>query len=307
MQSRESPGTTSKHLRKMGGLIKETETNFLNNTPITTYGNLNTKKTPWISGQRIKEFIVANQIKNAKFKGRFSITKYRSKDVVFTSNNKQYTDLVCINQEKQYPLKEQQQTSLNDNSTSIQIDNNNYNRNQFINNVHSNPPETSPSFFNQTVIHKKGKLSTYILKPNETRNKKTIHPSKSVGVFVSLKGTTTNNNTSYTNEKEDIQTTTFDMNSINSNSNNNANTYMQNRIQNKNDYVIQLPRTRQQQSRSRSRSKGHNNNDNDNNNNTNNNNNNDNSRYSSNSNGKGSFYEISTSPIHMNSNNNNNI
>ena len=301
MQSRESPGTTSKHLRKMGGLIKETETNFLNNTPITTYGNLNTKKTPWISGQRIKEFIVANQIKNAKFKGRFSITKYRSKDVVFTSNNKQYTDLVCINQEKQYPLKEQQQTSLNDNNTSIQIDNNN--RNQFINNVHSNPPETSPSFFNQTVIHKKGKLSTYILKPNETRNKKTIHPSKSVGVFVSLKGTNNNNNTSYTNEKEDIQTT-FDMNSINSNSN--TNTYMQNRIQNKNDYVIQVPRTRQQQSRSRSRSKGHNNNDNNNNTNTNNNNN-DNSRYSSNSNGKGSFYEITTSPIHMNSNNNNNI
>ena len=302
MQSRESPGTTSKHLRKMGGLIKETETNFLNNTPITTYGNLNTKKTPWISGQRIKEFIVANQIKNAKFKGRFSITKYRSKDVVFTSNNKQYTDLVCINQEKQYPLKEQQQTSLNDNSTSIQIENNNNssnNRNQFINNVHSNPPETSPSFFNQTVIHKKGKLSTYILKPNETRNKKTIHPSKSVGVFVSLKGNN-NNNTSYTNEKEDIQTT-FDMNSINNN-NNNANTYMQNRIQNKNDYVIQVPRTRQQQSRSRSRSKGHNNNDN-NNNNTTNNNNYDNSRYSSNSNGKGSFYEISTSPIHNNNNN----
>ena len=52
MQSKESPGTTSKHLRKLGGLNKET--NFINAQVSTiAIGNPNTKKTPRISGQRI--------------------------------------------------------------------------------------------------------------------------------------------------------------------------------------------------------------------------------------------------------------
>ena len=132
---------------------------------------------PRNSNEILKESIIANEIKLAKRKSRFSISKHRSRDAVFTSTHKRYTDLLCLNQENKIPL-------ANDNYQSqLEL------LSQLMNLMQYNSRETTAAIFEQAALKKQGKLSTYIIKPNED-GKQSLQASKSADVIIPLNKST---------------------------------------------------------------------------------------------------------------------
>ena len=104
-----------------------------------------------------KEFLLSKQFRKAKVKGRFSITQHMNKDVIFNdydAQNKNYTNLVFLSQQKRSLRKETNSTP--------DINNTSYITNNDI----------------QTVVHKKGKLSSFIINPKRKQHS-IIKPSKS--------------------------------------------------------------------------------------------------------------------------------
>ena len=104
-----------------------------------------------------KEFLLSKQFRKAKIKGRFSITQHMNKDVIFNdydAQNKNYTNLVFLSQQKRSLRKETNSTP--------DINNTSYITNNDI----------------QTVVHKKGKLSSFIINPKRKQHS-IIKPSKS--------------------------------------------------------------------------------------------------------------------------------
>ena len=104
-----------------------------------------------------KEFLLSKQFRKAKIKGRFSITQHMNKDVIFNdydAQNKNYTNLILLSQQKR-SLRKETSSTPDINNTSC-ITNNDI----------------------QTVVHRKGKLSSYIINPKKKQHS-IIKPSKS--------------------------------------------------------------------------------------------------------------------------------
>lgn len=113
-----------------------------------------------------KELIFLDSLKNAKAKGRFSLSKHMNKDAIFneydTQDNK-YTNLYITSQQKTSLIKEISDNNLStDNKTKDYINMTNIGLS-----LNNESNQSNLTTINQTVIHKKGKLSSYIIKTSK--------------------------------------------------------------------------------------------------------------------------------------------
>lgn len=109
-----------------------------------------------------KELIFVDSLKNAKAKGRFSLSKHMNKDAIFNeydSQNNKYTNLYITSQQKAFLIKE-----IGDNNLSIDNKSKDYINTTNIINLNNEINQTNKTSIHQTIIHKKGKLSSYIIK-----------------------------------------------------------------------------------------------------------------------------------------------
>ena len=112
-----------------------------------------------------KDFLLSKQYRKAKIKGRLSLGQHMNKDAIFNdydAQNKNYTNLILLSQQKRTLQKETNElTSPEKNNDTSYITNNEI----------------------QTVVHKKGKLSSYIINPKKQKQCNIINPSKSTDIL----------------------------------------------------------------------------------------------------------------------------
>ena len=113
-----------------------------------------------------KEFLLTKLYRKAKIKGRLSLGQHMNKDVIFNdydAQNKNYTNLILLSQQKRTLHKE-----TNEITSPEIINDTSYMGNNEI----------------QTVVHKKGKLSSYIINPkNQKQFHSIVKPSKSTDIL----------------------------------------------------------------------------------------------------------------------------